>query len=488
MHMNEIIQTLMPWLILAAGILVTLLVSVIRVESKRPAQLSALLTLVLTGVSALQTVSLPGEAIFSGSIEISSLTRILLALFSLIGVLFVVGADRYLSKEKIHLSDYYHLLLIMILGAGIMVAAKDLVVLFIALEVMSLPAYTLAGFRRNDSRSNEAAIKYFVLGGAVGAVFLLGSAFLFGATGSTQFPAIYSWSRQSVTGSNLLFAAGHFLVIVAFLFKVAAAPFHFWKPDVYEGAPTPVTGLMSTLVAVASFVTLVRLIHLPALDSTGWEVYAASIKTTIRVLAVASLVVGSLVIITQKNLKRLFAYSSISQSGYLMLGVLASLQPGQGIAPVLIYLFGYVFAAVGLFVLLSQSEPRGDTGVELVDLTGLVRRSPLRTALWSVLLFSMAGMPFTVGFFTKYFIFISSVGSGETPLVVLAAMCAVVSAYAYLRPIGLMVMRDADPGAAQWGGGFWSQLVVVVSVILVVFLGLMPNAMIQYLKGIPLIH
>ncbi len=486
--MNEVIQTLMPWLILAAGILVTLLVSVIRVESKRPAQFSALATLILTGTSAIQTLALPGEAVFAGSIEISSLSRILLALFSLIGILFIMGGDRYLTKERIHLSDYYHLLLIMILGAGVMVAAKDLVVLFIALEVMSLPAYTLAGFRRSDSRSNEAAIKYFVLGGAVGAVFLLGAAFIFGATGSTQFPAIYAWSRQPATAGNLLFAAGHFLVLVAFLFKVAAAPFHFWKPDVYEGAPTPVTGVMSTLVAVASFVTLVRLVHLPALDTSGWESYLSAVKGTVRALAVISLLVGSLVIITQKNLKRLFAYSSISQSGYLMLGVLASLNPGQGISQVLVYLFGYVFAAVGLFVLLAQSEPRGDTGVELVDLTGLVKKSPLRTALWSVLLFSMAGMPFTVGFFTKYFIFLSSVGTGEAPLVILAALCAVVSAYAYLRPIGLMVMREADPGAAQWSGGFWSQFVVIVSVILVVFLGLMPNAMIQYLKGIPLIH
>lgn len=486
--MNEVIHTLMPWLVLAAGILLTLLVSVIRVESKRPAQISALLTLVVTGVLSLQAISLPGEAIFAGSIEVSSLTRILLALFSLIGILFVLGGDRYLGKERIHLSDYYHLLLILILGAGIMVAAKDLVVLFIALEVMSLPAYTLAGFRRNDSRSNEAAIKYFVLGGAVGAVFLLGSAFIFGATGSTLFPSIHEWSRQSTTGGNPLFAAGHFLVMVAFLFKVAAAPFHFWKPDVYEGAPTPVTGIMSTLIAVASFVTLVRLVHLPALDASGWETYATAVKVTIRSLAVISLLVGSLVIITQKNLKRLFAYSSISQTGYLMLGLLASLHPGQGISPVLIYLFGYVFAAVGIFVLLTQSEPRGDTGVELVDLTGLVKRSPFRTALWSILLFSMAGMPFTVGFFTKYLVFLSSVGTGETPLVVLAALCAVISAYAYLRPIGLMVMRDADPGAAQWGGGFWSQFVVVVSVIAVVFLGLMPNAMIHYLKGIPLIH
>jgi NADH-quinone oxidoreductase subunit N len=486
--MKEMMEVVLPWVVLSGGILVTLLVSVIRVGPRRPAQVSALLTLILSGVLAVQAIPLPAEPLFAGAMEVSSLTRIMTALFCLLGVFFVLGGARYLEKEGIHIADYYHLLLLLILGASIMVSAKDLVVLFIALEVMSLPAYTLAGLRRNDTRSNEAAIKYFILGGAMGAVFLLGVAFLFGATGSTAMGAIHHWTRQSATGANPLFALGHFLVLVAFGFKVASAPFHFWKPDVYEGAPTPVTGIMATLVTAASFVTLTRLVHLPAWDAPGWEVYTQVMKAGLRGLAALSLLLGSVVVITQKNLKRLFAYSSISQTGYLLLGLLAGLGSSDTLSSVLIYLFSYVLTAAGLFLLLSQSEPRADTGVELVDLTGLFKRSPLRTFLWTVLLFSMAGMPFTVGFFSKTVVFLNSVRSGELPLVVCAALCTVIGAYAYLRPVALMTMRDADPSAARWSGGTWSQVLVVVAVIAVLFLGLMPNAMLHYLKGIPLLQ
>jgi NADH-quinone oxidoreductase subunit N len=486
--MNEIIQSLQPWIVLSVGILFTLLASVVRVETRRPAQIAALLSLGATLWCSLQSMGLPAEALVGGAVEVSPLSRFMLALFSALGIFFILSGDRYLTKERINLSDYYHLLLILILGASILVAAKDLVVLFIALEVMSLPAYTLTGFRRNDSRSNEAAIKYFILGGAVGAVFLLGAAFLFGATGSTLYPSIHNWSPSVGAEALLLFGTGHFLVLVAFLFKVAAAPFHFWKPDVYEGAPAPVTGIMATVVTAAAWIALVRLVHLPNLQAPEWAAYLGSLKTFVRSLALLSLLVGSVVVITQKNLKRMLAYSSISHTGYLLLGLLATLSAEEQLSSVLIYLAGYLAASVGVFALLSQSEPRADTGMELVDLTGLLKRSPFRTALWSLFLFSLAGMPFTVGFFSKYFVFLGSVGAGEVSAVVVAALCTVVASYAYLRPVALMVMREADPGAASFSGGFLSQWVVVVSAALVVFLGLMPNAMIHYLKGIPLIH
>ena len=485
--MIDHLDVMMPWALLSGGILITLLVSVIRVDTKRPAQISAVITLLATLISCLGLLQVPAETVFSGIVEISPLTHFILALFSAIGILFILGGDRYLNKEGLHLSDYYHLLLILILGASALTCSKDLVVTFISLEVMSLPAYTLTGFRRNDSRSNEAAIKYYILGGAIGAAFLLGTSFMFGATGSTNLNTIFTWS-QSGHSDMVIFGMGHLLILIAFMFKVAAAPFHFWKPDVYEGAPTPVTGIMATVVTTAAFVTLVRLIHIVDFNNPSWATYAVTVKHFIRWMAALSLIVGSAVIITQKNLKRMLAYSSISHTGYLLLGVLGSLGKGEEIQSVMIYLFGYTLMTSGIFALMSQSEPKADTGIELIDLTGLMKRSPIQTMLWSIFFFSMAGMPFTVGFFTKYFVFMSSIGSGETPLVVLAALCTVVSAYAYMRPIALMVMRDADPTAANWNSGFWSQIVAVAAAAGVVFLGVMPNAMIQYLKGIPLIH
>ncbi len=483
----ESLSLVSPWLVLAGGILATMMISVVRVSTKRPAQVFAILTLFLTLLCCLKNMPEGTQVLFNGAMEVSPLTTLALALLSVLGILFGFGSSRYLTKEKIHFSDYYHLLLILILGASILMCAKDLVVMFIALEVMSLPAYTLAGFRRNDARSNEAAIKYYITGGTLGAVFLLGASFVFGATGSTHLADIFLWS-QGTTANFGLFYVGHVLLLIAFLFKVAAVPFHFWKPDVYEGAPTAVTGVMATVVTMAGFVVLARLLGMIDSARIEWVPYFESLKQLIRLVAVLSLVVGSAVVVTQKNLKRMLAYSSISHSGYLLLGLLAAMTKPELIYSVWIYLFGYSLMTCGLFLLISQSEPREDAGTELVDLTGLFKRSPFRTLLWTIFLLSMAGMPLTIGFFTKYFVFLSSLDAGEGIFAVVAAVCAVVGAYAYLRPIALMVMRDADPTAASFKTSFTGQLAVVISALGVVGWGIMPNLVIQILKGIALQH
>ncbi|MBU6153045.1 MAG: NADH-quinone oxidoreductase subunit N [Bdellovibrionales bacterium] len=479
------LEMLRPWIFLASGILLTLLISVIRTESKRPAQISALLTVLGTAIFSFK--SPPSEAVFlfSGALEVSSLSLFALGGMSVLAAMFILGTGHYLTREKIHISDYYHLLLILVLGGSVLVASRNLLLSFIALEVMSLPAYTLVGFRRNDSRSNEAALKYFILGGAMGAVFLLGSSFIFGATGTLDLSAVFTESKG---GTSLLLQLGHLLVVLAFLFKVAAAPLHFWKPDVYEGAPTPVTGIMATIITSASFLGLIRLIHMIDFSSPGTVGYLELMKSALRVAAIASLVVGSSVMITQRSLKRMLAYSSITHTGYLLLGVLGAFDEKVGITSVLVYLLGYCVMSTGAFVLLTLAKAPADTGTELIDLTGLIKRSPFLTFLWTVFFFSMAGMPFTVGFFTKYSVFMASLGGGETVLVILAAICTVVGAYAYLRAIALMTMRDAAPAAGDWEFSPGSQIVAIVAAGFVLFLGIIPNAMIQYLKGIPLIH
>jgi NADH-quinone oxidoreductase subunit N len=478
---------MLPWFILSGGILATMMISVIRVNTRLPAQVAAFLTLLVTLISVAGQISIEPQTYFSGMFEASALSRSVLALFCFLGMIFIAGTSRYLTQEKIHISDYYHLVLIMILGASVLVGAQDFISIFIALEVMSLPAYTLVGFRRNDPRSNEAGIKYFIMGGAIGAVFLLGAAFLFGATGSIQLHQVYEWSK-TYQGDFGLFAVGHLLVMIAFLFKVAAVPFHFWKPDVYEGAPSSVTGLMATIVSAASFVMLSRLLPMVDFSRIEWAPYLEQLKQGFRVLAVMSLVAGSAVLLTQSNIKRMLAYSSIAHTGYLLLGLLASLSNQSHIYSVWVYLFGYSIMTAGLFVVLSLSERFADAGVELVDLTGLMKRNPFLTVLWTVFLFSMAGIPFTVGFFSKYFVFISSVGSGESLYVVIAAICAVVSAYAYLRPVALMIMRDADPGASTWSHHGLTQSVALVSAIAVIYFGVMPGNIVQFLKGVPIGH
>ena len=475
-----------PWIILTVGILATMLVSSIRIETKLPAKLLTMLTLVLVMISSAHLYVEETKTVLAGLVEISPLSCMTLFFISAISLLFVVGSGSYWNKEKLHLSDYYNLLLLMVLGASVLVSAKDLFVMFIALELMSLPAYALVGFRRNDSRSNEAALKYFILGGTLGAIFLLGTSFIFGASGSTQLGQIFEWSK-GYSGDLLLFVVGHLLLLFAFLFKVAAAPFHFWKPDVYEGAPVLVTGLMATVVTSVAFVVLVRLFHIVDFHAQGFAPYLDSLKQLIRVVAVVSLIGGSTILILQKNLKRMLAYSAINHTGYLLLGLLGTLSKPEQIYSIWFYLTGYSLMTGGLFLLLSQSETVGDQGLELVDLTGMMKRNPYFAALSSVFFLSMAGMPFTVGFFTKYTVFMSSIKAGEVLFVIIAAICTVIASYGYLRPIALMVMRDPDPSAANFVGTKSNQMIIVLLAVLCIILGVFPQALIQLTKGLELI-
>jgi NADH-quinone oxidoreductase subunit N len=483
---SSTITLIFPWIILGFGIMATMLASSVRIETRLPAKLLTIFTLVLVMITSAKLFNLDTTITINGFIEVSHLSCMTLFFISAISLIFVVGSGGYLEKEKLHISDFYNLVLLMVLGASVLVSAKDLFVMFIALEVMSLPAYALVGFRRNDSRSNEAALKYFILGGALGAVYLLGASFIFGASGSTQLSQIFEWSKIH-NGDVLLFLVGHILVLFAFLFKAAAAPFHFWKPDVYEGSPVAVTGLMATVITTAAFVVLVRLFHMVDFQSQTFVPYLESLKQLIRVVAVLSLVVGSTIMILQKNLKRLLAYSAINHTGYILLGLLGTMSKPEQIYSVWFYLAGYAVISCGLFLLLSQSETRNDQGLELVDLTGLMKRNPLVTALASIFFLSMAGMPFTVGFFTKYTVFMSSIASGEVVFVIIAAICTVIGAYGYLRPVALMVMRDPDPTAAEFNGTKSNQALIIMLAVLCLVLGVFPQALIQLTKGMELI-
>jgi NADH-quinone oxidoreductase subunit N len=477
---------LSPWIFLGLGILGTMLVSSIRTETKLPAKIVTIITLVSVMISALSISSTDTKTVLNGYIEISHLSCMTLFFMSGISLFFVFGSSGYLNKEKLHISDYYNLLLLMVLGASVLVSAKDLFVMFISLELMSLPAYALVGFRRNDSRSNEAAIKYFVLGGALGAIFLLGTSFIFGASGSTQLGLIFEWSK-SYNGDLLLFVVGHLLVLFAFLFKVAAAPFHFWKPDVYEGAPVAVTGLMATVITSAAFVVLVRLFHMVDFQSAGFAGYLDPLKQLIRAVAVLSLIGGSTILILQKNLKRMLAYSAINHTGYLLLGLLGSLNKPEQVYSIWFYLAGYSIITCGLFLMLSQSDTANDQGLELVDLTGMMKKNPYFAAISSIFFLSMAGMPFTVGFFTKYTVFMSAITGGEVVFVVIAAICTVIGAYGYLRPVALMVMREPDPSAASFVGTKSNQAMILILAALCLILGVFPQALIQLTKGLELI-
>jgi NADH-quinone oxidoreductase subunit N len=433
-------------------------------------------------VLACQQMAQPPLTLFNGMMVIDGFTGFFTILF-LASLAFSVAASiRYLDDEGLQYPEYYLLMLLSALGMVVMTAALDLIVLFIGLELMSLAVYVLVGFRRADRRSNEGAMKYFILGSAASAVLLYGSALLYGATGSLTLTGILAFVQGHPQALSPMFAVGAWLVVIGFLFKVAAVPFHMWMPDVYEGAPTPVTGFMTTGLKAAAFATFTRV-----LVSLG---YGRGLSTAIQahfhdllwVVAVATLVVGNFVALRQINLKRMLAYSSIAHSGYLLMGLLSAPSSQQGYAPVVFYLVTYAAMNLGAFAVLTLVAGKSDRGLNRHDLAGLGRRHPLIAAALAVFIFSMAGIPPTAGFASKYWIFYSAVQAKEIPLVVIGVLSSAVSAYYYLRVLVALYMEEPTAGTHSEPVSVWGGLTVAAMLLLTLGLGLAPEGSLNAAK------
>jgi NADH-quinone oxidoreductase subunit N len=334
-------------------------------------------------------------------------------------------------------------------GAMFMAAANDLIVLFLGLEIMSIALYVLAGYHARRRESGEAAIKYFVLGAFSSAIFLYGVALTYGATGSTNLGQVGKFLAQNVTVSNGLLLAGMALLLVGLGFKVAAVPFHFWTPDVYQGSPTPVTGFMAAVAKAAGFAGLLRLFF------STFSVLRLDWKPLIWALALLTLLLGAVVAIVQRDVKRMLAYSSISHAGFVLVGLEVATR--NGIAGGLYYLFAYVFMVVGSFTIVALVGGRGDGRHDLDTYRGLSRRNPGLALLLALFLMAQAGIPFTTGFLAKFYVISAAVSSGAYPLALIAMIAAVIAAFFYLRVIVLMYSPTGAgvapaPAGASAGG------------------------------------
>jgi len=334
------------------------------------------------------------------------------------------------------------------------------------------------GFRRADRRGNEASIKYFILGGVASAIYLYGAALLYGTAQSLHLADIASYAARVRFADAPLFVVGAWLVVVGFMFKVAAAPFHMWMPDVYEGAPVTVTGFMTTGLKAAAFAAFARVFVAFGKPFASLE----QVHDLIWWSAVATMVIGNFVALTQSSLKRMLAYSSIAHTGYLMIGFLVSGGEGAGFAPVVLYLVSYVAMNLGVFAILSSMAGRDDLGLSLHDLAGMGERRPLLSAAMAVFMFSMAGIPPTAGFVAKYWLFSQAVGAGEVPLVIIAVLCSAVSVYYYLRVLVYMYMREpvgAAPGTRVSG---WVTASVACLLVLTIQVGVAPGRLMEAAK------
>jgi len=394
------------------------------------------------------------------------------------GILIVVGllslaiSGPTIDRENLPRGEYYALMLFATAGMMLMATASDLLVIFLALEVLSLAVYVLTGIRRDSAQSTEAAFKYFLLGAFSSAFFLYGIAFTYGLTGSTRLDRIGSlMSAQSASPTAMqLLALG--LVIVGFAFKVSAVPFHMWTPDAYEGAPPAVTGFMSTGVKAAAFAAFLRVFL------SAFEPLRGTWSEVIWVIAAATMIVGTVVGVAQSNVKRMLSYSSIAHGGYLLIGLLAGNDVGK--SAVLFYLLAYAITNIGAFGVIALLETADRPGDRIRDYAGLWNDQPALAALMTIFLLSLGGFPPMAGFIAKWYIFTSAVKAGYTGLAIIGVLTSVVSVFFYLRIVVMMYMTPREtprvvlPVPAIAGGA------LVVSAVLIFYLGILPSRVIDW--------
>jgi NADH-quinone oxidoreductase subunit N len=421
----------------------------------------------------------PGEG-FYGLIQSDVFSFFFRLLIGLVSVLVILAANSYLERENLPFAEFYALVLFATAGMGVLASARELLTAFIGLELSSISSYILAGFRRDSMKSSEASLKYFLLGSFATAFFLYGIALVYGATGTTNL----GYMDSADSGSNLL-KLGLSLILIGLGFKVAAAPFQIWTPDVYEGAPTPVTALFSAGPKAAAFALLLRIFgSVPA--ATHFWFWA------FWMLAVLTMFAGNLGALVQTNVKRLLAYSSIAHAGYILVAFAAvtfmanDLNGGAtpAYAAVLFYLLSYALVKIGAFTIVSEIGGAGEKNLTLDDYAGLAQRQPFAAAALSLFLLSLLGLPVTAGFFGKFYIFKAAVNSHLIWLAVLMGVNSVIGAYYYLRLIVMMYMRDASAEvmtAAPVRFPMAVNVVLVVAVVGTVYFGLFPNQVLNFI-------
>jgi NADH-quinone oxidoreductase subunit N len=385
----------------------------------------------------------------------------------IVGVLTIMFSSPVVGRDGLPQGDYYALVLFSIAGMIMMATANDLLVVFIALEILSIAVYVLTGIRRNDPRAIEAAFKYFLLGAFSSAFFLYGIAFTYGLSGSTRLDRVGTYLASQALSDNPLILVGLGFLLVGFAFKISAVPFHMWTPDAYEGAPAIVTGFMSTGVKAAAFAAFARVFL------SAFEPFSGDWAPIVWFLAAATMILGTVVGVAQSNLKRMLAYSSIAHGGYLLVGLVAVNDVGK--AAMLFYLAAYAvtnLAAFGVIALLGSRDAAND---ELRDYAGLWHTRPALAALMTVCLLSLGGLPPTAGFIGKWYIFSAAVSAGYYGLAIIGVLTSVISVFFYLRVVVMMYMADRPAALVPPPTSRLGMAALVASIVAIVALGVLPT-------------
>jgi NADH-quinone oxidoreductase subunit N len=408
------------------------------------------------------------------------------ALFLVSALLAMLMSLRYLEVEAAHAGEYYSLIMFAVVGMMFMASGRDLILIFIGLETMALSTYVLAGFLKRDRRSNEAALKYFLLGSFSTGLFLYGVSLIYAVTGSTHLGRIAEEMARAPLAQEPLMALGLILLVAALGFKIAAVPFHMWVPDAYEGAPTAIAAFFSTGIKAASFSIVLRIL-IEGLMAAG-----AQWSALLAILAAASMTLGNLGALLQDNIKRMLAYSSVAHAGYVLLGVIAAQRAGEvgafGMTAVAVYLLAYTFTNMGAFGLVVSLRREGVIGDQIDDFTGLARRSPLAAFSMLVFMLSLAGIPTTAGFVGKWYLFGAAIQAGYMWLALLGVLNSAVSLYFYLRVVVRMYMVG-EASEAQAPQPSWPlAAALAISLAFTFLIGLYPDPFLRLAQQATLIH
>jgi NADH-quinone oxidoreductase subunit N len=472
------LNTLLPLILLVVWACVLLLVDLF-IPKGRKGWTAFLAAVGLAAAMGLTLAHAGEESIaFGGMVVRDGFSSFLNVLFLGSGLFGIALAYGYLKRMGIERGEYYALLLFSVTGMMLMAQAADLIVIFLALELLSIPLYVLAAFARPRLESEEAGLKYFLLGSFATGFVVYGIALIFGATGATRLSEIVSAVAGSGSPVNMtLLGIGAALILVGFGFKVAAVPFHMWTPDVYQGAPTPVTGFMAVGAKAAGFAALLR-IFVTALPSIEVD-----LVPVLWGLAALTMLVGNLLAVSQTNIKRMLAYSSIAHAGYILMALVAYGQPkvaADAVASALFYLVTYAITSFGSWAVVIALEKAEGRGLEIADYAGLGRKRPLLAAAMTVFMLSLTGMPPTLGLVGKFYLFRTAIQGGFIGLAVIGVLTSLISAYYYLRVVVTMYMKDGEPETSREP---WLDFTWALAAVATVLLSFLPAALFAWASG-----
>lgn len=434
---------LYPELVLVVGAMALLMLGVFRPETDREAEVIGWLAILMLAVAAWLVVGQPAGAqmLFEGAFVVDGFARFMKVLTLVASAGALLLSFDFLRQARALKFEYPVLMLLATAGMLMMISANDLISLYIGLELQSLALYVLAAIRRDDLRSSEAGLKYFVLGALSSGMLLYGASLVYGFTGSTGFAAIAKAAAQGEAAQNVGLIIGLVFLLVGLAFKISAVPFHMWTPDVYEGAPTPVTALFASAPKVAAMALLMRVVL------EGFGGIKPQWQQVITAISIASMVLGAFAAIGQTNIKRLLAYSAIGNIGYALIGLAAG--SPEGVRGVIIYLVIYVAMTLGAFACVLAMRRQEGPVEDIEELSGLAQTNLGLATVLAILLFSLAGIPPLAGFFAKFYVFVAAVKEGLWMLAVIGVLASVVGAYYYVRVVKVMFFDEARPAFAS---------------------------------------